>query len=902
MKRPWILLFLLAAMSYAHPANAQRAYFNGGIQSNKTLCPVTSNEVTVVNTQAGYFTDPGEPYPKTGDLAYVHALATNVAPCVADAVGFQFFLPEGAVLAISASNPVYCMRGRLDGSFWEYVPNDANGGCSQTPSAGTYGGYYFGWSGLAPAWWYEVRVPVVFYKKLDGLAGPTTHRLTVATQSTYGDLFPYQPVTVFYQATFQSYASSAITSNSATVGLTLTNYYRDGLLYIDYGTTAAFGSTSASTSVPNTALSTPISRALAGLNPSTLYHWRARFVSTAGTFTSATQSFTTSGAAVQVGSLSVTLGGLPAGTQVTLGITGPGGFNLSPTLMTGTGVNYSDVATGTYTVTAPTTPAGGQIYVPNAVSQSATVTSGATATINVVYSAAAAAVANDFNADGKPDLLWRNPNTGQNVVWYISNASQIGQSLLESVADPQWQLAASGDFNADNRPDLVWRNESTGQNVVWFMNGATRVSQTILPQVADNAWHIVAAADFNADNKPDLLWRNGTTGANVVWFMNGAAFTSQAVLSTVDTAWRLGGAGDFNSDGRPDLLWRNTTTGMNVVWFMNGTTFTSQAVLPPVADTAWYVAGVDDYYTNGKADIMWRNASSGQNVVWIMDGVTFASQSLLPAVAETNWTTAGYHPSPAKAPADFNGDGQPDLLWHNVSTGATVVWYMSGTTFTSQAALPPVPDINWQVVGIGDFSGDRKPDVVWRNAATGQNVVWIMNGATFVSQTVLPAVADTNWQIAGAADFNGDGNADIVWRNRVTGVNVVWIMNGATFVSQTVLPAVADTAWKIMAAGDLDGNGKTDLVWRNTASGQNVVWFMDGTTFLSQAFLPPVADTNWQIGWSADFNGDGRADLVWRNSVSGQNVVWLMNGATFLSQTMLPAVADPAWMIVRDRR
>ncbi len=29
------------------------------------------------------------------------------------------------------------------------------------------------------------------------------------------------------------------------------------------------------------------------------------------------------------------------------------------------------------------------------------------------------------------------------------------------------------DFNADGKPDLVWRNTATGQNAVWYMNGVT---------------------------------------------------------------------------------------------------------------------------------------------------------------------------------------------------------------------------------------------------------------------------------------------------------------------------------------------------------------------------------------------------------------------------------------------
>ncbi|HLZ09255.1 MAG TPA: hypothetical protein VKT80_11740, partial [Chloroflexota bacterium] len=33
--------------------------------------------------------------------------------------------------------------------------------------------------------------------------------------------------------------------------------------------------------------------------------------------------------------------------------------------------------------------------------------------------------------------------------------------------------------------------------------------------------------------------------------------------------------------------------------------------------------------------------------------------------------------------ADFNNDGNTDLLWHNGATGDVVVWFLNGTTVTN---------------------------------------------------------------------------------------------------------------------------------------------------------------------------------------------------------------------------
>jgi hypothetical protein len=98
---------------------------------------------------------------------------------------------------------------------------------------------------------------------------------------------------------------------------------------------------------------------------------------------------------------------------------------------------------------------------------------------------------------------------------------------------------------------------------------------------------------------------------------------------------------------------------------------------------------------------------------------------------------------------DFNGDGKPDILWRNKSTGQNIVWLMNGATYSNYAELMQVTDTNWQIVGTGDFNGDGKTDILWRNKSTGQNVVWYMNGVTYSSYAELLQVTDTNWQIVG---------------------------------------------------------------------------------------------------------------------------------------------------------
>jgi hypothetical protein len=299
ISRLWFGLLALLTLGTGRQAYAARAYLDSPFQSVQTLCPVTNTAVVVTQTGVGYFTDPAEPFPYTGDVTYVRAFAYNVSGCVNDAVGFEFFLPDGASLAVNTTFPVLCYRGKFDGTspaVESVPPNAANSSCSQVPQVGANGGSFFGYSALPPAWYLEIQVPVVFNKQLFGIAGPNSHRLAAAATSAYGTMWPSEPVTSFYRPQFQNLTSSNVSTSGAHVQFDLSSYFGAGQVSFEYGASSAFGSATTPAPVSNTAASFPVSAPLIGLNQGTTYFWRGRFVTPSGAvFTSSTQTFTTAG-------------------------------------------------------------------------------------------------------------------------------------------------------------------------------------------------------------------------------------------------------------------------------------------------------------------------------------------------------------------------------------------------------------------------------------------------------------------------------------------------------------------------------------------------------------------------------------------------------------------------------
>jgi hypothetical protein len=258
----------------------------------------------------------------------------------------------------------------------------------------------------------------------------------------------------------------------------------------------------------------------------------------------------------------------------------------------------------------------------------------------------------DFNADDRNDLLWRHDVSGENVLWFMNGPTLLSGTFTNppTLSDVRWKMVGTNDFNVDGRPDILWRHNTSGENVLWFMNGATLVSGTFLTPSAltDVRWNMSGTGDFNLDGRPDILWRHNTSGEIVVWFMNGSVLASGTFLTPpafTDVNWQTVGTGDFNGDGKTDILWRHALSGQNVVWFMDGTSLVSGAFTNPPAlvDTNWRMVATSDYNFDGKVDIVWRHSTSGQNVMWFMDGInlisgTFTNPSSLP---DTNWKIVG---------------------------------------------------------------------------------------------------------------------------------------------------------------------------------------------------------------------------------------------------------------------
>ena len=205
--------------------------------------------------------------------------------------------------------------------------------------------------------------------------------------------------------------------------------------------------------------------------------------------------------------------------------------------------------------------------------------------------------------------------------------------------------------------------------------------------------------------------------------------------------------------------------------------------------------------------------------------------------------------------ADFDADGQGDLLWVGV---AAQLGFTSGGALRDGADPVQLVDLGAlatddQVLGAGDFDGDGDGDVL---VATGDAV-----RARLIAPDAAPAVNELGTAsqavLAGIADFDGNGSEDIAWRAS-TGALVLWMMDAGS-LSATVEVAL-ESGYLPLGAGDFDGDGAAEIVLRGPDGHGYGVHPLAAQPQLEATDLENVAF--WNAVGAADLDQDGSEELV----------------------------------------
>jgi probable HAF family extracellular repeat protein len=394
----------------------------------------------------------------------------------------------------------------------------------------------------------------------------------------------------------------------------------------------------------------------------------------------------------------------------------------------------------------------------------------------------------------------------------INDLGQVVGTYTDTMVRNHGFLYSNSSFTTIDDPSVAYPGVNTGTSAN-SINDAGRIVGYYTDSSSYHGFVLntkAAPHDLNGDYAADVVWRN-TNGTVAGWLMNGASISSGANLTyqgnpiAPDVSWSVAGTADFNGDGNADLLWRQSSGGL-ALWSMNGQSVTSSAPITYqgsqlAPDASWSIAGTADFNGDGNADLLWRQ-SSGALAMWSMNGATVGSSAPVTyqgnqLAPDASWSVAGV--------GDFNGDGGADLVWRQ-SSGALSLWSMNGNAVSASSAITSqgnavAPDASWSIAGVGDFNGDGHADLLWRQN-TGAVAIWLMNGSSIGSSAAITyqgnAVApDSSWSVVEIGDFLGTGGSDILWRQSTTGALSEWLMNGPQIVSTSTLSASPDASWQV---------------------------------------------------------------------------------------------------------
>jgi len=300
-------------------------------------------------------------------------------------------------------------------------------------------------------------------------------------------------------------------------------------------------------------------------------------------------------------------------------------------------------------------------------------------------------VPNDFNKDGIPDILFRNKDTGKNLIFFLYETGVRASYAYTTSLSDSWEGVGIGDFNGDGISDILFRNQDSGENLIYFQNAdGTRNDYAYTTKIS-SSWNVKGIGDFNGDSISDILFRNQSTGENLIYFQSAdGTRASYAYTTKISDSWDVGGVADMNNDGIADILFRNQDSGENLIYFQSADGTRASYAYTTKISSSWDIAGMGDFNKDGITDILFRNQSTGENLIFFQneDG-TRASYAYTSKVG-SDWKVAGV--------ADYNGDKIADIFFRNESDGRNLIFFQNADGTRASYKYSTKISTGWSVI------------------------------------------------------------------------------------------------------------------------------------------------------------------------------------------------------------
>jgi ELWxxDGT repeat protein len=299
--------------------------------------------------------------------------------------------------------------------------------------------------------------------------------------------------------------------------------------------------------------------------------------------------------------------------------------------------------------------------------------------------------------------------------------------------------------------------------------------------------HLTNTAQLNFKYRPETLIRNTTT--------------NEVALLYIDRVTQL-------------QTQRKLTYGQNFGESSGQTVKVSQE---------WAISDTADFNRDGIADLLFHNQSGDEVSIYMMgdEGQVKAMQSLkgqdgqILRTQNPYWKVIGF--------ADVDRDNILDITWHNSQTDEVGFWFMGADGQTvkrydylrdSSGNILKTKN-SWQMSDVADFDGDGDADLLFRLKELNQTAIVRLNGTAMVDAQYITSNADPSLEIRGVGDANGDRIPDIYWQ---TPDNKKILIQSVAFQSGSWLTdtfRAIESSAKLQGIGDLDLNNTADLLTKD---------------------------------------------------------------------------------------
>jgi len=469
--------------------------------------------------------------------------------------------------------------------------------------------------------------------------------------------------------------------------------------------------------------------------------------------------------------------------------------------------------------------------------------------------------AGDVNKDGKPDLIYSGyaSDVVQVLVGDGTGRFTKGAAVVSAFRSPQG--LATGDFNHDGHLDIAVADASAVGLRILFGNGGTAFTVRTIGR--ESNLNVLVTGDFNHDGWLDVAAAS-TVWSTVAVYQGTAGGLVLTQPAAVGPSPRGLAVADVNDDGLPDVVTANRSSS------------TVSVLLGDQAHPGSFLPAQDVAAGAGSRDVV-AGDFDGDGIVDLATGNEYASGATLLSNT-TTFARAAYAFRPTTRgsgtfwgalthslwPADFDGDGRVDL--------ATASSDLSGVTVvlaTGAAIALPVP-LGVRAVAAADFNRDGNADVLYASAPSPATIgVYAGNGHgqfTAGAVTGIPWASEFFFPSFAVGDLDRDGSPDLAFvaydaRKRTYVLQLMCGRADGTFEVTSQIDVHSDAT---PALADVDRDGKLDVsalpLFTPGGPGTLRIWSGDGTGRVAAAPLEVPSVRGAYV--LADVNRDGYLDVV----------------------------------------